>query len=181
MTERTEIWLPVVGHEGQYEVSSLGRVRSLDRQVRHLGKYGYHYRLKKGRVLSQNLINSGYLVVHLYTDGHRQVGLVHRLVALAFLGEGGDLEVDHRDFNKQNNTIGNLRWLTHQVNSARSAPNRLTSTARAVIGEFADGTALAFPSQMVAEKALLGRITGIVSWAIKKGRPAIGCNWSRVC
>lgn len=179
MTERTEIWLPVNGHEGAYEVSSLGRVRSLDRQVAYEGKYSTWYRTQRGRVLAQNLINSGYLVVHLYKSKRRTIGLVHRLVAEAFHGLAADgMEVNHRDFNTLNNRCENLHWCTPKENNEYSSAHR-PEQGNAVIATSPTGERLAFRSQAKAEMALLGQMTGIVSWALKNGRPAIGYSWSR--
>lgn len=173
------MWKPVVGFEGSYEVSSLGRVRSLDRLVRYRRATGEFYSLKRGQLLAQNLINSGYLVVHLHLDGERSIRLVHRLVAESFHGRRADDEVNHRDFNTLNNREGNLHWCTHLENVEHSAQHR-HEQGNVVKAVSADGTELKFRSQAKAEIALLGKMTGIVSWALKHGKPAIGYTWSRV-
>lgn len=107
----TEIWKPVPNHETSYEVSNLGRVRSLDRVVR----CGYgKTRLHRGRVLTGRKSCS--------TD-HRRIAIhgkdyaVHRLVLLAFVGpcpEG--MECCHGDDDPTNNQLANLRWDTRQAN-----------------------------------------------------------------
>ena len=100
----TEIWKPVVGYEGQYDVSSLGRVRS------HVAK-------KPLLVLSQYRRKDGYLQVQLKVNQKPQNRLVHTLVDEAFNGPRvSGLEVNHVDGDKRNNDIGNLQRVTHQEN-----------------------------------------------------------------
>ena len=68
-----EIWKPIKGYEGLYEVSNFGRIKSLN--YNHTGK---------GKILKQNQIMNGYKLVMLYKDGNGKNYLVHRLVAEAF-------------------------------------------------------------------------------------------------
>jgi hypothetical protein len=105
-----EIWLPVVGLEGSYEVSNLGRIRSLSRVImRRDGKP----KTITGRFLTQRTDRDGYPVVTLSEAGRPMVRRVHRMVATAFYGEPqGDLVACHNDGNPQNNHVDNLRWDT---------------------------------------------------------------------
>lgn len=101
----SEVWRPVKGYEGKYEVSSEGRVRSLDR-----GKV-------PGRMLSLRNEGHGYKQVALYDEGKRVDKRVHVLVAEAFIGPGPTgCEVNHRNGNKADNSMGNLEWTTHDEN-----------------------------------------------------------------
>jgi hypothetical protein len=107
-----EIWKSVVGYEGLYEVSNLGRVKSCERKV--AGKNG-NMKLIKERILKQDLYEKGYYRVQLFKEGKKQNKKVHRVVAEAFLQvtEGCDTskkEVTHRDNNKLNNNLENLVW-----------------------------------------------------------------------
>lgn len=105
-----EEWKPVVGYEGLYEVSSYGRVRSLDRYVKGKGK---SYWLRKGRVLSPGIKDDGYLVVRL----QGRMFYIHRLVAQAFISSIDNLpEVNHLDEDKTNNRVENLEWCYHKYN-----------------------------------------------------------------
>ena len=111
-----ERWLPVVGHEGSYEVSDLGRVRSLDRTRVYTSKWGTPMRrFFPGRILfASSTAKTGYSIVHF---GNGQSGLVHRLVLTAFVGPPPEgTECCHNDGNPQNNRLENLRWDTHQSN-----------------------------------------------------------------
>lgn len=112
-----ERWLPVPGYEGFYEVSDAGGVRSVARDVRHW-RGGVQKRL--GRAMTQTAERDGYRVVHLCRDGKPKMLKVHRLVALAFLGEpeSPDLIVCHRDGVPDHNTPTNLYWGTHTQNVA---------------------------------------------------------------
>ena len=106
----TEVWKPIPGYKG-YEVSNLGRVRSLDR-------YLPDGRRRKGTVLRASIDTGGYPTV---TLGHRGQHRVHRIVMLAFCGpvpEGK--EVCHLDGNRQNNAIPNLRYDT-RLNNIKDA------------------------------------------------------------
>lgn len=109
-----EYWKSVREAPG-YEVSSLGRVRSVDRYVRHkaIGSLA----LRKGVILRLRSDKDGYLLVTLSTDCKARTFKVHRLVARAFITNPDNLpETNHRDLNKSNNTVSNLEWSTRQDN-----------------------------------------------------------------
>lgn len=115
-----EQWRPVVGHEVLYEVSSLGRVRSLPHtRANRWGTESHH----RGRLLTRVLRRDGYLHVCLFrgkkTYQHRPV---HVLVLEAFVGPRPDgLVACHWDGDRQNASLGNLRWDTRSANAADSA------------------------------------------------------------
>lgn len=105
----TERWLPVPGYEDLYEVSDLGRVRSVDRVIpRKTGLARY-----RGQVLKVWIRPSGYAQVVLSASGRQQSYLVHELVAAAFIGpRPGRLWVAHNDGDPSNNAASNLRYDT---------------------------------------------------------------------
>ena len=118
MQENTkEIWRPIRGYENLYEVSNLGKVRSLDRLVR---RGTGSVKLMKSKVLKTCIDRYGYLLVTLYKDGKRTTFRVHRLVASAFPEICGEyvngLEVDHLNTLKTDNRATNLRWCTLKQN-----------------------------------------------------------------
>ena len=109
MTE--EIWRPVVGYEGLYEVSSYGRVRSLDR-------YDGRNRFLKGRILTLHTDKDGYLSAYLCSNSKVKGFLVHRLVAQAFIPNPDNLPIiNHKDENPSNDNVDNLEWCTAKYNS----------------------------------------------------------------
>lgn len=113
MNSLNEEWRDVVGFEGFYQVSSLGRVRSLDRWILHSGKK----RFKKGVVRAEKLDYHGYPSVALCLDGRRYDVNVHTLVARAFVdGYFEGAHVNHIDGVKANNIPSNLEFCTRSQN-----------------------------------------------------------------
>lgn len=126
-----EIWKDIPGHEGRYQVSDEGRVRSLDRVVRGVSKAGREYQRKvRGTVLRPGDCR-GYLIVNLHPTG---TVAVHLLVARSFVaGFVPGLEVNHKDGSKKNNAAANLEWVTHQGNQDHAVAIGLNSQATPVI------------------------------------------------
>ena len=112
-----EIWKPVEGFEGLYEVSSLGRIRSLSRYVK--AKDGRKPRLYEGRMLKPFSNKKGYLYIILCdNNGNHKRDAIHRLVAKAFIPNDVKerYDIDHKDSNRANNSVENLRWVTRKEN-----------------------------------------------------------------
>jgi hypothetical protein len=111
-----EVWLPVPGFAGRYEVSNQGRVRSLDAYV-PAGPGGTGRRLVKGRILKPGKMNKyGHCSVVLTKEGGSRC--VHELVLLTFDGPRPDgCEARHLDLDGSNNKLTNLLWGTKQENS----------------------------------------------------------------
>ena len=114
MPAAREEWQVVPETLGSYQVSNMGRVRSVDRVVPH----GAHSMRLKGRILRPTLGGWGYEFVILSVGGQHRPARVHRLVAEAFVdGRREGLEVCHGDGRKANNRASNLRWDTKSSNS----------------------------------------------------------------
>lgn len=112
-----ETWLPIPSWEGLYEVSSLGRVRSLDREVSPATRRSYR---KRGKIISLYTDKDGYPCCRLHTgDGGIEYHRVHRLVCLAFHGHPPTEHhvVAHGDGTRANNIPSNLRWATLKENT----------------------------------------------------------------
>lgn len=123
----TEHWNSIPGYEGLYEVSDLGRVRSLARFVaRGRGQYR-----QPGRVLRPATRKSGHQHVILARHGVHQSRQVHHLVLEAFIGRCPDgMEGCHDNGNPADNSLGNLRWDTRSANVRDSVTHGTHNRAR---------------------------------------------------
>ena len=101
---KNEKWKDIFGYDGMYQVSDLGRVRSL--------KFG------KERILKSNTLPSGYVQIGLHKNGRTKMKYIHRLVAQAFIDNDDETKtyINHIDECKQNNRMGNLEYCTAQYN-----------------------------------------------------------------
>ena len=144
-----ENWKAIAGYEGLYEVSDLGRVKSL--------KYGKENILKPGKD------TGSYLKVSLCKDGHVKTARIHRLVADAFIPNPNNLEtVNHKDEDKTNNAACNLEWMSLTDNVAYSQPQWAKRSVQ--MFDKKTGELLAtFPSACEAD-----RVTGIYYSNISK-------------
>ncbi len=121
-TTYDEQWKDIDGYDGIYQVSTAGRVRSKPRKV-------YTY-IKPGRYLRQHNNSCGYLYLSLTKpDGTiAKHQYVHRLVAEAFLPNPNGLkQVNHKNFDKEDNRVENLEWVTPQENILHFRKSRLAS------------------------------------------------------
>lgn len=113
-----EIWKDVPGYEGQYQASTLGRIRSVDRVVVHHYKDGStSERLVKGRIKKQTKRYDGYHMIGFNHSGYTP--LVHMLVAYTFLGPrpNPSCQVMHLDGDKDNNCVSNLAYGSPRENN----------------------------------------------------------------
>jgi len=116
-----EIWKEIQGFEGLYEISTYGRIRTVEKMQRYLlrNKQPAQRRIP-AHLLSTQLNNRGYRIVHIYKNNCRHVRTVHRLVALTFLpNPQRKPEVHHLDRNRANPALSNLEWLTRSENLKR--------------------------------------------------------------
>jgi hypothetical protein len=115
-----EIWKDISGYEGFYQVSNLGNVTSVEREVRQ-GKYGLT-RTVGGHLMKPTDNGGGYLIVSLRIAQNRKNFYVHRLVAEHFVENCcGGKYVNHKDYDPSNNAADNLEWCSQQENIRHSS------------------------------------------------------------
>lgn len=107
-----EEWRDVVGYEGLYQVSNLGRVKSLEINLKD-----YSYSKRTEKIMSQHDNGKGYLTVSISINGKTKKMYTHRLVATSFIyKDGNKTEVNHKNLNKKDNNISNLEWVSKKEN-----------------------------------------------------------------
>jgi hypothetical protein len=112
-----ERWLAVPGYEGHYEVSDMGRVRSLDRLIPTPRAARGDFRKSPGRVLRQTITTRGYPFVTLCKDGTRAVMTIHKMVLAAFVGPRPDgMVTRHLNGDPSDNRLENLTYGTPKEN-----------------------------------------------------------------
>ena len=185
-----EIWKPIKGYEGLYEVSNMGRVKRLPYTC--IGYTKGHKRLYlrtfQGGILKGTICKNGYYRVTLTKNGVNKYYHVHRLVAEAFIENPNNLPfINHRDETRTNNWVDNLEWCTCQYNNTygnarkrsaasysrnRSYPVKMYS----VYGEFIK----TFPSVKDAAKEVGVTHNSLLRAISKVRKTAAGYVWERV-
>lgn len=125
-----EIWKDVVGFEGLYQISNLGRVKSFRKPLKLNCPDEY--------ILKNYVANHGYVQVTLYAKNKREKRLVHRMVAEAFIPNPNNFpQVNHKDENIMNNCVDNLEWCTARYNNEfGTAQLRMSITKGRMIDQF---------------------------------------------
>lgn len=126
--QNKEIWKDIKGYEGMYQVSNLGRVKSLERYRKNNGG---SETLMPEKILKQGKLKRGYCRVELCKDAIRKPYLVHRLVAETFIDNPNNLpEINHKDECKENNIVDNLEWCDSKYNNNYGTHNQKVSVAK---------------------------------------------------
>lgn len=181
-----EIWKPVKGFEGFYEVSNKGRVKSLDRYVKSpVSKSGFILikgKLRKPRYSSEY----NYLYISLSREGKTIDRGIHRLVAEAFITNPdpiNKIEVNHIDEDKDNNTVENLEWVTPKENANHGTRNERVALAngKAVEQYTLDNKLVKrYANQTIASKETGICRKGISNALLGKVKTAGGFKWKSV-
>ena len=102
-----EIWKDIKGYEGKYQVSNLGRVKSLN----------YRGNTNKEVIMANTQNKNGYFKIGLSKNNKKKNYTIHKLVAEAFIPNPNNLkEINHKDEDKSNNKVDNLEWCNHKEN-----------------------------------------------------------------
>jgi len=172
--EDGEVWKPVPGFEGFYEVSNLGRLRSL----RVNGRWGSRPR-STPRLMAPKANREGYRIAALVKLGCRSEHRVHCLVLEAFVGpRPGGMHGAHGDGDPGNNRLDNLRWATPAENIAdRAAHGRTARGARQGLAKLTDDAVREIRGSSEPSPVLAARF-GVSEGAIRFARR--GDTWRHV-
>lgn len=125
-----EIWKDIKDYEGLYQVSNLGRVKSLPRLITQWNRFKNITYPVPEKILSPRMINDYYSVT-LSKEGKTKSIRIHRLVAETFIPNPDNLpEVNHKDENKVNNSVSNLEWCDRQYNNTYNDHNAKINTKK---------------------------------------------------
>ncbi len=176
-----EIWKDVPGYEGLYQVSNMGRVKSLER-TRNMNLPGH----KKPAPVPERILkfgeSQGYQAVTLAKDGVNRKIRVHKLVALSFIpNPDRKPDINHKDGNKHNNTIENLEWVTAKENQQHALATGLRSgeNRRKIVNQYSrDGAFIRSWSGYVEIEQVLGFSRQMICHCCKGRVPtAFGYIW----
>jgi len=181
-----EEWRDIKGYEGLYQVSNIGRVKSLERTVPR--KNGRRQTIRE-RILKPSTDRDGYLrVVLCNSNGNRKTFKVHRLACEAFHENPEDKPcVNHIDEKKTNNTVSNLEWCTVKENINHGTHNERVSKAVAKalskpVGQYTrDGELIkVWQSAREVERQLGFDPSSISKVALGKQKTAYGYVWKYI-
>ena len=180
MDNNKEIWVDIEGYEGDYMISSWGRVKSLPRTCKT--KSGIR---RVGEVILRSwLTHDGYLRVGLWKENKVKFYTVHRLVAQAFLDNPNNLpEVNHIDEDKTNNHVENLEWCDNKynMNYGTCIQRRAEKLSKPIIQLTLDGKVVQVWSSLSEVQRQLGwQSSHICQCANGKRKSAHGYKWRYV-
>lgn len=174
-----EVWKQVKGYEGLYEVSNMGRIKSLPKTLK--GREG-SVRISKETILKQANHPSGYLSVVLCKNEVHKTTLVHRIVAETFIENPKAYpQVNHKNENKKDNRADNLEWCSPNYNLCYGTrmERKAKSTGKEVCQFDLDGNFIkSFASIVEAANAVGGQKAPISNCCLGRSHSSYGYKWS---
>lgn len=174
-----EIWKAIEGYEGIYEVSNLGRVRSLPRPKTSRNAHGEFTFTTKPKILKTFEQNGGYQRISFGKGKDKVAIFVHRLVAQAFIPNPDNLpHVNHKDENPKNNRADNLEWCNAEYNNSYGNHIERCKRHRAVEQLTIDGQFIQrFDGIKEAAEATGCRASSIQSCCKGRFKSSLGYRW----
>ena len=165
---KVEEWKDIKGYEGRYQISSFGRVKSLNYHGEHIE-----------RILKPEITPKGYLRIDLRKNGKKGKYLIHRLVAINFIENPNNYpQVNHKDEDKTNNKVENLEWCNNSYNcnygTFREKVSKSSKRKREII---CITTGKKFNSLIEAEKEYNIKYQNISECCRGKRKTAGGYRW----
>ena len=150
----TEEWKDIPGFEGRYQVSSLGRVKSINRKVNKWNGV----KTVPEKILTQRIDRKGYYRIELRDNNGKKHSLqVHRLVAITFIpNPDKKAQVNHISGNKQDNAVSNLEWVSCQENIVHSFEYELRQNIHRVLQYDTNGNLLAIHKNCMDAERKIG-------------------------
>lgn len=165
-----ELWKDIPGYEGLYQVSDIGRVKSLNYARQH-----------RENIKSLQVKPNGYVKVDLRHNGRLSSRNVHRLVAEVFIpNPNNKSDVNHIDGDKLNNCTDNLEWVTRSENMEHCKKVLNKNAGRAPIPVFCVETGVVYPNMHLAAKAVHGRVSGIKAAVDGVYHTSAGFHWKKL-
>ena len=166
-----EIWKDIKNYEGLYQISNLGRIKSL-RTFNSFTKTYYN----REKILKGKIDTNGYVMVCLCKENKKYIR-VHRLVAETFIPNFKNYPIiNHKDENKKNNRVDNLEWCTYTYNNSYGTKNN--NICKAIIQYDLEGNYInEYKSIMEASRKLKINHSGIVQALKRKNNKAYGYLW----
>lgn len=176
-----EIWKPIKGYEGNYEISSSGRIKSL-RRTKHSAKRGYY--ILQEKILKPVSNGRGYLGVMLTKNGKQKHYYIHRLVADAFLDNPNNYpQINHKNENKSDNSVENLEWCTAMYNNNYgTARERIVASCGKKVAQYSRNGELLCVYNSISEAARLNgfKLSPLSNCFVGRHKTSYGFIWKPI-
>ena len=182
-----EIWKPVEGYENLYEVSNLGRIKSLSREWKITNRRNTNNFKTIEKILRPGYNSSGYAKIYLSKDGIAKEYYIHQLVATAFCEKQSyQTQVNHKNNRKKDNRANNLEWvsvsenLTRKCNNKGRYPKKILCVEENLVFENGNRAGEWILSLKVTESKRLETLSSNIRNACKNGNKKYKYHWKYI-